>query len=61
MTNDIETYEADKEFYRKADDGWLKLKISNEKESIKFNTQMINESKREIQMCEEILAERKNE
>ncbi len=51
-------YESDKEFYRKAADAsWLKIKIADEKASIKVNEEMIRRSKQDILICEELLEE----
>jgi len=48
-----------KRHYEQADDKWLEDKIKREKESIRVNSKMIEESITDIEICEEILAVRK--
>lgn len=50
---------ADRLHYEKANDEWLEDKIKREQESIKVNTQMIEASKKDIEICEDILRIRK--
>lgn len=48
----------DKAHYSQADDKWLQEKIRHEQESVVENTRHIEDSKRDISICMDILIER---